>query len=90
MLGASQCSTLRSLQDYFDNSFHRLFEDHHVLAFFKRSFVQKKESEPQGINRASGGRDLPYSHWPMQHNYYPFSCEPTRAYVRDAPSFARS
>lgn len=67
--------------DYFDNSFHRLFEDHHVLAFFKRSFVQKKESEPQGINRASGGRDLPYSHWPMQHNYYPFSYGVARRYI---------
>lgn len=52
-------------QDYFDNSFHRFFDDYRFLAFFKRSYVRKQAGDPIGISRVDGSRDLPYSHWPM-------------------------
>jgi hypothetical protein len=67
--------------DYFENSFHRMFDDYNFLAFFKRSYVRKRSGDPIGIDRASGSRDLPYSHWPMRHNYLPFSYGIARRYI---------
>lgn len=68
-------------QDHFHNSFHRMFNDYGFLAFFKRSYVQKRSGDPVGIHRESGSRDLPNSHWPMRHNYLPFAYGVARRYM---------
>ena len=100
----------------------RIYSDGRYLAYFKRSFVRKNYSEPEGIDRASeyirtsnwvwshptgvsnghvyltnphpndprpnqnkmragGRRDLPYSYWPNQHNFYGFAYGITDRYL---------
>lgn len=69
--------------DYPFNVFHSLFSDYRHLAFFKRSYLNKGEdTEPEGIDFKTGKRDLPYSYWPMKHNFYPFSYGLARRYIQ--------